>query len=138
MLILVKDTCQSATMWRSKSPGIALAIATILVTSVLIPPEVATAQELPGSGAEMDTMYDLEGSTGDQFLGSGDADTGSGSTGSGSGSGSGSGDGSPGRHCRLPPPGTFPEPAGYESDVLPEIQCHLACIEHVSLRIVTE
>lgn len=92
-----------------------------------------TANSAGGNGVQ-DTMYDLEGSAEDQTEFDDEYESGSGGV-AVPGSGSGSGEGLPGGknlNCQLPPRGTFPEPADFESDILPEIQCHLACIEHVS------
>ena len=118
-------------MWRAKLSLIALLVAILTLASTVVP--FAAAE--PGSGDSnngvQDTMYDLEGSAddGDRFQGSsGDSNNG----GSGVGSGSGSDERS-GRNCQLPPTGTFPEPADFEDQVLSEIQCHLACVELVSL-----
>ncbi len=109
------------------STSILLLVATaalILVstTTLLLVPSAAAA----GSGDEngvQDTMYDLEGSADDMNQGSG-------------GGGSGSGEEPPRiNDCQKPPSGTFPEPTDFEDQVLPEIRCHLACMELVSLSI---
>lgn len=114
-----------------KSPSLALLVALALasLTHVTkVAPQQQNSNTVGGNDVQPpDTMYDLEGSGDNLDLGSGDE--------YGSGSGTGSGGGVPGgieSDCQMPPSGTFPEPAAFESDVLPEIQCHLACAEHVS------
>ena len=107
---------------------VALLVALTLISPTLVAKVASQRQDTGGNGVQ-DTMYDLEGSGEEQFLGSGDE------YGSGSIEGSGSGDESTNERapdCLRPLSGTYPEPADFESDLLPEIRCHLACIEHVS------
>lgn len=113
----------------------ALMLALILVlstaTTTLLPSAAATGPESGHGSGVQDTMYDLEGSA--------DDDRNQGSSGGGSrdgdsseGSGSGSGE-RPVSDCQVPPTGTFPVPTDFEDQILPEIRCHLACVELVSL-----
>ena len=114
----------------SAVPLLAAAFSLLSLSSVL---HVASSQPAHQGGNEaQDTMYDLEGSTDDQLDGGSGDEFGSGGTDVGSGSSDVKPGGGNNPDCQLPPRGTFPEPASFESDVLPEIQCHLACVEHVS------
>ena len=119
-------------MWQANmsTSSLLLSVATALMllsTTIILLPDHAAAT--PGGSGDnngaQDTMYDLEGSTDDVNQGSGD-------TSDGSGSGSGE---PPISDCRVPPSGTYPEPTDFEDQLLPEIRCHLACIELVSLYI---
>ena len=114
--------------------------ALVLVATALILASTRSTTLLPsaaaaGSGDDngvQDTMYDLEGSTDDMNQGSGGGGSRDGDTSEGSGSGSGE---RPVSDCQVPPSGTFPDPTDFEYQILPEIRCHLACVELVSLSI---
>ena len=120
------------TVWRanmSTSALLVLATALILVSTSALLPSAAAAGSGDDNGVQ-DTMYDLEGSTDDMNQGSGGGGSRDGDSSEGSGSGSGE---RPVSDCRVPPSGTFPEPTDFEYQVLPEIRCHLACVDLVSL-----
>ena len=120
----------------STSALLLVATALILVSTTTIPSAAAAGSGSNDNGVQ-DTMYDLEGSTDDMNQGSsggGSRDGDASEAGSGEGSGSG-GDGPRISHCQQPPSGTFPEPTDFEDQILPEIRCHLACVELVSLSI---
>lgn len=122
-----------ATMRRRSLSTIAIlaACALVLFSPSLLAPAAAQQQDTGGDGLQ-DTMYDLEGSGEErEYIGSGDAEY-------ESGSGSGDEATSGGEPCLAPASGTYPEPAAFESDLLPEIRCHLACIEHVSRYVAVE
>ena len=93
--------------------------ALVLISPSLLAPVASQQQDTGGDGLQ-DTMYDLEGSGDTEYE---------------SGSGSGDEETSSGEPCLAPTIGTYPEPAAFESDLLPEIRCRLACIEHVSTQL---
>lgn len=127
-----------ANMWRDKPSNIAILLVSAALALILVSTElpVAAAADSGNNGAIQDTMYDLEGSGDEsdriQGSGGGSSDGGSGDAGSGTGSGSGE---PPTNDCQVPPSGTFPEPTNFEDQVLPEIRCHLACVELVSFTV---
>lgn len=118
------------TMWRAKlSTSTLLLVSTValILVSTTVLPFAAAVGSGDNDGAQ-DTMYDLEGSADDMNQGSGGGGSRNGDSSEGSGSGSGR---PPVSDCREPPSGTFPEPTDFEDQVLPEIRCHLACVELV-------
>ena len=116
----------------STSALLLVATALILVSTTTIPSAAAAGSD---NGVQ-DTMYDLEGSTDDMNQGgSGGGSRDGDASEAGSGEGSGSGEEPRIRHCQQPPSSTFPEPTDFEDQILPEIRCHLACVELVSLSI---
>lgn len=115
----------------STSALLLVATALILASTTTIPSAAAAGSGSDADNGVQDTMYDLEGSTDDMNQGSGGGGSRDGdASDAGSGEGSGSGE-----DCQQPPSGTFPEPTDFEDQVLPEIRCHLACIELVSLSV---
>jgi hypothetical protein len=105
----------------------------VSTTTLLLVPSAVAAGSGDDNGVQ-DTMYDLEGSTDDMDQGSGGGGSRDGNSSEGSG-GSVNGEEEPRINCRLPPFGTYPVPTDFEYQVLPEIRCHLACVELVSWRI---
>lgn len=118
-------------MWRAKLsvPSLLLvSTAALILVSTTVLPSAAAVGSGDNDGVQ-DTMYDMEGSADDTNQGSGGGGSRNGDSSEGSGSGSGE---RPTSDCHAPPSGTFPEPTDFEERVLPEIRCHLACVELVS------